>query len=139
MKAITIYQPYANLIITGMKKIETRPRKTNIRGTIAIHAGMKDPCIVLKDIPEETKDFIIELQHKEPMNKEVQMLGAIIGTVDIVNCVPVEEIKSKLTEQEINLGDYAMGRFAWILEKPVIFEKPILIKGKQGWWNWNNE
>ena len=41
MKAFTIYQPYGYAIIAGLKLNETRPRRTNIRGRVAVHAGKK--------------------------------------------------------------------------------------------------
>jgi hypothetical protein len=34
------------------------------------------------------------------------------------------------------LGDYTIGRYAWIFENVKHFEKPILTKGSQGFWNW---
>lgn len=34
-------------------------------------------------------------------------------------------------------GDFTRGRYAWILENPVMFEKPIPAMGSQGFWNWN--
>lgn len=34
------------------------------------------------------------------------------------------------------LGDYSPGRFAWVLQNPVMFKTPIPAHGKQGWWNW---
>ena len=61
---------------------------------------------------------------------------AVIGTVEIVDCVPVEEIMDALTEQEKLWGDYSPGRFAWVLQNPVMFDKPISARGQQGWWEW---
>ena len=39
MKAFTVYQPYAYAIVAGLKPHETRPRRTNIRGRVSVHAG----------------------------------------------------------------------------------------------------
>lgn len=39
MKAITILQPYAALIVAGAKIYETRSWDTPYRGKIAIHTG----------------------------------------------------------------------------------------------------
>ena len=39
MKALTIKEPWATLIISGYKKYEFRSWKTNYRGKILIHAG----------------------------------------------------------------------------------------------------
>ena len=40
MKAITIKQPWASLIVEGIKDIENRTWKTSFRGRVLIHAGM---------------------------------------------------------------------------------------------------
>ena len=41
MKAITIWQPYAQAIALGLKKFETRSWPTKYRGKLAIHASLK--------------------------------------------------------------------------------------------------
>ena len=39
MKAITIWQPWASLLVSGRKRYETRSWATSYRGPIAIHAA----------------------------------------------------------------------------------------------------
>ena len=39
MKAISVKQPWASLIISGIKDIENRKWKTNYRGRVLIHAS----------------------------------------------------------------------------------------------------
>lgn len=41
MKAITLHQPWADLIARGIKTLETRTWPTQFRGLLAIHAGKK--------------------------------------------------------------------------------------------------
>ena len=48
MTAITIYQPWASLIIQDKKHYETRSWITHYRGNLAIHAGAKKPSEILK-------------------------------------------------------------------------------------------
>lgn len=43
MKAITIWQPWASLIMLGKKTIETRSWATSYRGPLAIHAAKRKP------------------------------------------------------------------------------------------------
>ena len=137
MKGTSLHQPYAYAAVAGLKGNETRGYKTNVRGRIFIHATKKDIDAVLKDAPTEIRDKIIALQHESPFCNEPLYRGAIIGTVEIVDCVPVESVVEILTERERLLGDYSPGRYAWKLKNPVIFDKPITAKGKQGWWNWD--
>lgn len=41
LRALTIRQPWASLIIEGHKNIENRSRPTNHRGLLVIHAGLR--------------------------------------------------------------------------------------------------
>ena len=135
MRAFTVYQPYAYAIIAGLKQYETRPRKTHIRGRVAVHAGRLDEVHATKHL--SGNDFwalMAEIGGKTDLPR-----GAVLGTVEIVDCVPVEEIIHTLSERERLLGDYSPGRFAWVLKNPVAFSMPVPAKGKQGWWNWDEE
>lgn len=131
MRAFTVYQPYAMAIVSGIKRYETRPRRTNIRGTVAVHAAMKQ--FPIKDAAARKK-FAAVL--KNIPKTALITYGGIIGTVEIAGCVPVEDIMETLTERERLLGEYSPGRFAWILQNPVMFDCPIPARGKQGWWEW---
>jgi hypothetical protein len=43
------------------------------------------------------------------------------------------------TEQEMMFGDWTPGRYAWELTNVKMLPKPILAKGKQRLWEWENE
>lgn len=142
MKAFTVYQPYAYAIVAGLKAYETRPRRTNIRGRVAVHAGKTDiwktKLVTLDDMRGFAKILSDHNKSKGgPHIPPILEFGAILGTVEIVDCVPVEEIAATLSERERLLGDYSPGRWAWVLKNPVAFHSPVPARGKQGWWNWN--
>lgn len=128
MKAFTAYQPYAYAIVAGLKGYETRPRRTNIRGRVAVHAGRRN---IKRLLPNEVWDLLGTEEGKLQLS-----LGAVVGTVEIVGCVPVEDIISALPYRELMLGDYSPGRWAWVLKNQVMFDTPVPAIGKQGWWNW---
>lgn len=138
MKAITIWQPWADLIITGSKHYETRSRPTNYRGEIAIHAAKFHaiPHSVYAEIAEAIgiEHYEKSSLHAAEIGSPVIPFGAIIGTVYLSDCVKVEAVRGDLAKKELALGDYSDGRYAWRLTHPVIFEHPIPIRGKQGLW-----
>ena len=138
MKAITLWQPWAQLIVQGDKLIETRSRNTNIRGRVAIHAAKADHSGLLIHIPMRELEFFQEAGVtgiKEPPR------GAIVGTIEIIDSWPIEEIigTGYDTPKERAFGDWRPGRWGWILQKPVLFDKPIPAKGSQGFWSWEEE
>ena len=78
MKALSIQQPWAHLIIYGQKNIENRRWQTNLRGRIYIHASKK--------IDRYAYDQLIVANISMPHIVELKR-GGIIGTVDLLDCV----------------------------------------------------
>lgn len=76
MKVLTVKEPWASLIINGYKKYEFRSWKTNYRGKLLIHAGKT----LEKDVLPRFSCYNIEYSS-----------GAIIGEVDLVDCIEVDE------------------------------------------------
>ena len=79
MKAISIRQPWAWLIVHGVKDIENRTWKTKFRGPVLIHASKK--------IDKAGYSRLIEEGVSLPPIEDLQ-LGGIIGKAEIVDCVP---------------------------------------------------
>lgn len=125
VKALTIHQPYAYSIVAGLKHYETRTRRTAIRGRIAIHAALTTHSF------RTFRNQGITLPVPDPL-----AYGAVVGTVEITDCLRVEELTGKLDTLEKLLGRYTPGMFAWVLANPVMFGTPYPAKGKQGWWEW---
>lgn len=121
MKAITIKQPWASLIVGGYKKYEFRTWKTNYRGKIFIHAGMG----IEKNI-NEFKNYNLEYIN-----------GAIIGEAEIVDCILVDEkVNNELMNTDSVLYNNKIGLYAWKLENIKKYKKPIYCKGKLSFWEY---
>lgn len=82
MKAISIRQPWAWLIVNGFKDIENRRWATHFRGRVYVHAakGMTDD--------EYLEAFVIANENGVilPQPHELER-GGIVGEVEIVDCV----------------------------------------------------
>lgn len=127
MKALTIWQPYAQAFALGLKKYETRSWPTKHRGKIAIHASVKPLSAELKSLSEK-------------YNIKDLLFGQVIIIADLTDCILITEDFIKAQSQtEINFGDWRIGRYAWKLENIRPLTKPQKISGKQGLWNWNEE
>lgn len=127
MKALTIWQPYAQAFALGLKKYETRSWPTKHRGKIAIHASVKPLSAELKSLSEK-------------YNIKDLLFGQVIIIADLTDCILITEDFIKAQSQtEIDFGDWRIGRYAWKLENIRPLTKPQKISGKQGLWNWNEE
>ena len=138
MKAITLWQPWAQLCVLGEKLVETRGYKTNVRGRVAIHAAKSDHSGILLHIPMKELAFF---QQAGVCGIPGPPLGAVVGTVEIVDCRPLAKLAGTKydTPKERAFGDWSEGRWGWIMQNPVLFKKPIPAKGAQGFWIWKPE
>ena len=113
MKAITICQPFAHLIIAGDKDIENRPWPTRYRGPLLIHAGKSRGW--LSDDDEE----VYGVRHQD------LLFGAILGIVELADCLPVIQLSR---------NEWAEGPYCLLLKNRRRLEKPIPYSGQQMLW-----
>jgi hypothetical protein len=78
--ALSVRQPWAWLIVHGLKDIENRNWAISFRGRILIHAGKRWTREERQDATLVRSEFGIDLP-------ETFELGGIVGAVDIVDCV----------------------------------------------------
>lgn len=85
LKALTLRQPWAWSVFNTTKDVENRNWPARVRGTIAIHAADDQP----EGVYERSKAYIEKIVRttlRMPSEDTIPM-GAIIGLVDIVDCV----------------------------------------------------
>lgn len=131
MKTITIKQPWASLIVEGIKDVENRSWKTNFRGRVLVHAGLDKRLTTLSPTSLMTTSQVNALMNSDvnySLNDfKFRQLGAIIGSVEIVDCV--KRYDSVWADQ---IG------WKWVLANPIKFDEPVgNVKGKLSFWDYN--
>jgi len=109
MKAISVRQPWAKLIIQNEKTVEIRKLHTNYRGPLLIHAAV----IVGKT------EFI--KANVDPNSREMYEQKAIIGIVDLKDVLSLTAaLWEELREKHLLPGKWSRDeyKYAWILENP---------------------
>lgn len=86
MKAITIKQPFASLIIEGYKEYEFRTWRTKFRGDILIHAGKG----VDKKAMEKYKHLVSDCPS-----------GCMLGIVTITDCIKIDDEAREMFKDNI--------------------------------------
>ena len=136
MKAISLLQPGATPVVLGIKTIETRSWTTKYRGPILIHASQGKAGRIFADEPP-FKKYIRDFN--------VFPFGAMIGKATITNIIRVEdlamsdELINRLAMEEKAFGDYSEGRYAWMLEDHMQFDKPVPARGTLNIWEYPDE
>lgn len=154
MKAISLWQPWASAMAVGSKRNETRHWPTNHRGLTAIHAAQRLVKSELTFLGSHwywvgaLQPLGVALGDK-PMWEQLPF-GAIVAVGDLVDCCPTERITLGEIEKrrfqaddkseiygwtERLMGNYELGRYAWIFRdvRPLI--EPVPFKGGQGFFN----
>jgi activating signal cointegrator 1 len=141
VKALTLTQPWATLVAAGFKSIETRSWGTPYRGPLLIHAA--------KTIPEYAR----ELCDVEPFEETLLELGyrswrdlpygVILARCTLVDVLRIDEGGRNVVDQlsgcisaelEWQFGNFAPGRYMWILDNVQPFKTLIPCRGALGLW-----
>lgn len=138
MKVISVIQPWAQLLALGEKRYETRHWQTFYRGPIAIHASRQtDEALYMCRMPSYWR--LLE-KHGIAHTSELGW-GAIIATATLIACHPTSYDFWKTlhgNEQEVMLGDFSGGRYAWELRDVRLLPEPIPARGKPGLWDFDD-
>ena len=132
MKTLSVKQPWASLICSGIKDVENRSWKpNNVPGRVLIHAGStKISSETFAGVPEERFSYVFNNECLGNLPEfESLPTGAIIGYVTVSG---FEE-----GEMESVWAD-GPGVIKWKLEDAWMFDEPILnVKGKLNLWDYD--
>ena len=149
MRALTLHQPWAQLMVWGYKNVETRawaaPR--NLMGRrIAIHAGKREPR------PTEWSVEVQRVVLRRAGGSHSMPMGAVVATARLIECMRVmtepdsgglvvcrgfgelgDEPKYEAAIRTDPYGDFSVGRWLWVFQD-VRSVEPVAVNGRQGVW-----
>ena len=151
MKALTIWQPWASLIMLGAKPYEFRgwhAPNTIVGQRIAIHAGARKPRRAeIADIITRinTSDAWTTCIHMTPdtlrildawhANPGKLYTGCILGTAILGEPKKASEIVGEFGGVVNDSDRDEHFNWAWPLSDPHYLREPLPMKGMQGFWN----
>lgn len=136
MKAISVTQPFASLLMLGSeragKSIETRSWDTKYRGELAIHAS--------KNFPPECRALCAEPYFREALatlgirHWSELPLGMVLGTKRLVRTYPFDGGRPPYPERAF--GDFTRGRYGFVTTQPRMLARPEPARGALSLWDW---
>lgn len=165
-KVLSVKQPWSFLICVGIKPIENRtwkcPQKY-IGERVLIHASKSTTKYCRHNYSMFTESQLNEIKqakcerglrqlclngHYNPkymcIGNDISSYSAIIGSVEIVDCVLNHpsiwaEKSNPISFDEYGYPlEYEKKIYNWVVADPILFEEPILnVKGKLGFWNYD--
>jgi hypothetical protein len=114
--ALSVRQPWAELIISGRKPIEIRTWETDYRGRIWIHAGLH---------VDEALDAHFQLGDL--------YRGGFIGSVELTSIDPIDARRWEVWRDRHHIaGPFQPDLFGWVLGSPRRLRSPVRAAGRLG-------
>lgn len=110
--ALSVRQPWADLIVNGIKDIENRAWPTDFRGRLLIHAAM---TVEWEDVQE-----VYELLGLAAPEDYQPVAGALLGWTEIVDCV------------KIHPSRFFHGPYGFVLRHSERLARPVPWRGQRG-------
>lgn len=152
MKVLPMQQPWASLVVDGVKVTETRDRHTSVRGRALILATR---TIVSYDDARAAWDRLAVWRGlsiaEAPSLVQTETRGGIIGGVEIVDSVRAVDLVTAaqvngwakwsqgggmaVGAEQIPLGTFGPGRRVWLLRNASRFGTLIECRGMPGWFD----
>ncbi|NXO29102.1 TRIP4 protein, partial [Cisticola juncidis] len=120
---LSLHQPWASLLVRGIKRVEGRTWYTSHRGRLWIAATAKRPS------PQEISE--LEATYRMLLQKDVEFpsdypSGCLLGCVDVTDCLSQEQFQ----EQYPHLSQESGSPFVFICTNPQEMVLKFPIKGK---------
>lgn len=135
MRALTILQPWADLIMSGAKRVENRTWTTKYRGRFYVHAGKSREAMVTTEVNGEARCRVTGKA------LERMKFGYVLGIVTLLDCLPIEEVKAGKHDAAypwLRAHEYAEGPWCWVLAENRAHIGPWPYKGAQGLFDINS-
>jgi len=128
LKALSVMQPWAQLIASRQKTIETRSWMTLWRGPLVIHASQSPRF--LKD-----RELLESLRRNGLALDDGQVVGAAVAVAMVADCRRTEAlVGTPLGRKEHAAGNFSARRWGIILESVRPLITPVPVKGALGLW-----
>ncbi len=120
MKALSLKQPFAELVVSGEKTIELRNWNTKFRGKFLVHASK---------IPDS--------KSMKSFGYDKLPVGVIVGEAELVDVKVYENNVEHAKDKNKHLADSAWGKYGFVLENAKRLEL-IKAKGMLGFWKYES-
>jgi len=154
LRAISLYQPWASLVAVGAKSIETRSWSTPYRGQLAIHASktfsLEDRQLVYKQpfAAALVRGLLGKLPADAYLSWRQLPTGALVAVANLHrvgrigrrrrddedDAVTIQGRDLPVTGDELEFGNYAEGRYGWVLTNVQRLKEPIPCRGALSVW-----
>jgi hypothetical protein len=132
MKAISLKQPWAFLVVHGYKPIEFRYRRDKFRGECYVQASKTfDDWGYEWLLQHPELPGVDQVEHAMWCPKTDTDFGSLVGKITITDCISVEQANLFYPDEMwLTVCQRTLGDIAYIIKNPIAFPYGIPCKGK---------
>jgi hypothetical protein len=139
LRAITLCQPWASLLVIGARVYDVQHQPTLYRGELAIFAKLEFPEWAQHKALEREFAGLLSAAGLKPW---ALPRGVVLGVADLVDVQSIEQegvvAGVAMCTLERRLSDYKVGRYAYRYERIRRLREPIGTRGRAGLWHWRS-
>lgn len=136
LPVLSLWEPWASLIVAGFKRHETRHWSTKVRGRIAIHATQR---VDRDGAPDELCDFALGDGWAK-----TRPTGCVVAVANLTGCFAADHLAEgrppllqPIQDCDFLSGNYDDGRFGFRLDEVRPLRDPLPLKSRQTpFWAW---
>jgi hypothetical protein len=114
--ALSVKQPWAELILDRRKQVEIRSWSSRHRGPLWLHTGRAP-----------------DLDAAQFFGLGVLPLGCFVGLVEVLDIVPLDPDRwHAWRPQHLSPGSWRAGLFGWMIANPIRLRRPVPAAGQTG-------
>lgn len=145
MRAKTLWQPWATLVVAGQKPIENRPQPVPSTLELPVRIGIHAAKRIDDDAFYRTSLRTLMVQprgYELTTDPDDMPTGALIGFATITDCHHADQCWRRNFETAARGGLCSRwahtGAYHYVIEDPVQID-PVPVRGYQGWWTLPDE
>lgn len=127
MRALSILQPWAAVVVDGAKPIENRTWRRDVSGVVLVHAGKRFDADAVQFIQNACRALDITVPTARALAAAPR--GAIVGVVRITDCVRPEFV----TDSRARV--WAFGPWCYRIDRAAAFDEPVPYRGELGFFD----
>uniref|UniRef100_A0A7S2XVX9 ASCH domain-containing protein n=1 Tax=Fibrocapsa japonica TaxID=94617 RepID=A0A7S2XVX9_9STRA len=132
---LTLHQPWASLMVYGIKRVEGRSWATNHRGRLWIHAASHEPSQEeIEQVEQQYRQIYEAMEGVEEVKFPPKYpTSCLLGCVDIADCISQERLQSHENLPESAKME-SMSPYCFLAENPQRLMLPFQLSGQHKIW-----
>lgn len=129
---LSMHQPWASLLVLGIKRVEGRGWPTDFRGRLWIASTAQVPST--EDVKELESYYLDAYGSRDLPFPKTYPPSALLGCVDLTDCWPLAKYETYRLKNSLLRLESSSSAFQFIVANPRVLGVPVRVSGQHKLW-----